>query len=125
MVSYTAHCVTGCYEYYAKVTVDKRLPGCEYGQCGILIEPGCERLVSYDVVVAEVDAQGWVKVFACPSRSTANHLAKWGRPLGMTYRLLVDLLYRRKEMNYHTGNERPITFDPHVPLENVGIRIRE
>ena len=120
MVSYTAHCVTGDYEYYSYVMVDKRLPGCEYGQCGLLLEAGCTRLVSYDVVVAEVDAEGWVKVFACPSRSTANHLAKWGRPMGMSYRLLIDLLYRRLEMNYHTGLQRPITFNPNEPLLNVG-----
>lgn len=125
MVHYTAHCVIGYYEYYSRVTVDKRLPGCEYGQCGILYEPSCERLVSYDVVVAEKDAQGWVKVYACPSRSTANHLSKWGKQWGVAYRTLIDILYRRKELNVNSGKERDITFDPSEPLLNVGERIRE
>lgn len=125
MVSYTAHCIRGYFEYYSRVAVDKRLPGCEYGQCGIILEPGCEKLVSYDVVIAEKDAQGWIKVFACPSRTSCNHLSKWGKSFEMGYRTLSDLCYRRKEYNLYTGEERDATYNPESPLENVGLRIRE
>ena len=123
MCKYTCHCVQGVYEYWSRVEVDKRLAGCESGQCGIILETGCERLVSYDVIVAEKDAQGWVKVFACPSRTTAKHLGIWGRSFNMPYRQLTDLCYRRMEYNVYSHKERSATYNPQEPLQVVGIRI--
>ena len=126
MCIYTAHCIDGgLYEYYARVEIDKRLPGCEYGQCGLILENACERLVSYDVVIAEKDALGWVKVYACPSRTSAKHLGVWGRRFNMPYRRLMDLCYRRREYNVLTGEERPATYDYDAPLCNVGIRVEK
>ena len=125
MVSYTAHCVTGYYEYWKKVTVDKRLPGCEYGQCGIILEPGCERLVSYDMIVAEKTADGWLKVYACPSRTTANHLSKWGKGFDISYRRMIDLLYRRRDLNLYTGEERDSEIPHTFPYQFIGEELRK
>lgn len=126
MASYIAHCVTGSsYEYWKRVTVDKRLPGCEYGQCGIILEPGCERLVSYDMIVAEKTGDGWIKVYACPSRTTASHLSKWGKQFDISYQRLVDLCYRRKELNLYTGDERDAETMEVWPSQFIGERIRK
>ena len=37
MKTYKAHCIYGCYESYKKVTVDKALKYCPYGQCGVKV----------------------------------------------------------------------------------------
>lgn len=125
MCKYVCHCTIGYTEYWSRVDVDKRLPGCEYGQCGLIFEPACERLVSYDVVIAEKDSQGWIKVFACPSRTSAKHLGIWGRSFNVPYRQLMDMCYRRREYNVLTGEERSATYDVDEPLCNVGTRIKK
>ena len=126
MVSYLAHCVTGSlYEYWKRVTVDKRLPGCEYGQCGVILEPSTELLVSYDMIVAEKQSDGWIRVFACPSRTTARHLSVWGKAFGLSYRRLIDMCYRRVEMNIYTGGEREIIAKEKWPDLFVGVLVKK
>ena len=126
MCTYVAHCISGgIHEYYSRVEIDKRLPGCEYGQCGLLLESACECLVSYDVIIAEHDGQGWIRVFACPSRTSAKHLAAWGKRYGLSYMRLIDLCYRRKEYNVITQEERVATYDTNLPLVNVGHKIEK
>lgn len=102
MVSYIAHCRSDYYQCNKRVFVDKRLPGMEYSQAGILYEPAAEFLVSYETIVAELTADGWVHVYCIPSRSTAKHIGKWGRLHNLDYFFLKDLYLRNREYNIYT-----------------------
>ena len=102
MVSYIAHCRSDYYQYDKRVFVDKRLPGMEYAQAGILYEPAAEFLISYETIVAEISADGWIHIYCIPSRSTAKHIGKWGKLHNVDYFFLKDLYLRNREYNIYT-----------------------
>lgn len=120
MVSYICSCGSDYYRTKKRVTVDKRLPGMEYAQVGILYEPACEFLVSYETLVAELTSDGWVTVYGLFSATTRKHLSRWGRLHGIGYYTLKRLYEKSKTMNIYTGEERDA---PSVMIRTIGQRL--
>lgn len=117
MVSYVAHTSNGIFYEDRKVFVDKRLPGMEYAQAGIILEPGAEFLVSYDTIAAEKTADGWIHIYGLFSATTRKHIGRWGKRIGVSYGLLKSLYEDNKEYNVYTGEYRDAT---NAPVRTVG-----
>ena len=121
MVSYIAHISNG---YFAKkdvrVFVDKRIPGMEYAQAGILYEPGAEFLVSYETIVSEITADRWVHVYGLFSATTRRHLARWGKLHGVPYAELKWAYENGYEINSLTGQVRKAVL---VPARTIGVAV--
>lgn len=120
MVSYIASCGNEYYRTKKRVFVDKRLPGMEHAQAGLLFEPCAEFLVSYETVVAECTSDGWIHVYAIPSRTTAKHLGKWGKQFGIGFSTLSELYGLQQELNRYTGKRRKAEY---VPARQIGQKI--
>lgn len=120
MVSYICTCGDEYYRVRKRVTVDKRLSGMEYAQAGIIYEPACEFLVSYETIVAELTADGWLTVYGLFSATTRKHLSRWGRLHGVDYGILKRLYEREKSMNIYSGEERDI---PVLMIRTIGQRL--
>jgi len=120
MVSYIAHCGDQYYRYNRRVFVDKRLPNMEYAQAGILLEPGAELLVSYETIVAEKDALGWLHVYGLFSASTRKHLGCWGKRIGVPYHVLKGLYENALDYNVYTGEFRKAL---DAPIRTIGVKV--
>lgn len=120
MVSYVCTCGDEYYRVKKRVTVDKRLSGMEYAQAGIIYEPACEFLVSYETIVAELAADGWLTVYALFSATTRKHLSRWGRLHGVDYYTLKRLYEQEKSLNIYTGEKRDI---PALMIRTIGQRL--
>ena len=120
MVSYVCTCGDEYYSVRKRVTVDKRLSGMEYAQAGIIYEPACEFLVSYETIVAELTADGWLTVYGLFSATTRKHLSKWGRFHGVYYATLKRLYEQGKSRNIYTGEEREA---PNNMIRTIGQRL--
>lgn len=120
MVSYIAHTSNGYFSKDVRVFVDKRLPGMEYAQAGILYEPAAEFLVSYETIVAEITADRWVHVYGLFSATTRKHLARWGRIHGLSYSELKWAYENGSEINVQTGRVRKA---PYVPARTIGVAV--
>lgn len=120
MVSYIASCGDEYYRVRKRVFVDKRLPDMEHAQAGLLFEPGAEFLVSYETIVAECNAEGWIHVYCIPSRTTAKHIGKWGKRFGVSFSTLSECYGLQQEINRYTGKRRKAVY---VPVRQIGQRI--
>lgn len=120
MVSYIAHTSWGVFHKDVKVYVDKRLPGMEYAQAGILLEPGAELLVSYETIVAEKRADGWVHVYGLFSASTRKHLGTWGKRFNLPYHVLKGLYEHDLEYNVNTGEFQKAE---KLPAKLIGVAV--
>ena len=120
MVSYIAHTSNGIFTEDVRVFVDKRLPGMEYAQAGILYEPGAEFLVSYETIVAEITADRWVHVYGLFSATTRKHLARWGRLHGIAYAELKFAYEKGVEINAQTGQTRKAVL---APVHTIGVAV--
>ena len=120
MVSYLAKTSHGIFERIKRVYVDKRLPGMEYAQAGILYEPGAEFLVSYETIVAELTADGWVHIYGLFSTKTRKHLGKWAKMHGLTYYDVKIMYDTSHDYNIYTKQQRPTEF---VPARTIGVAV--
>ena len=120
MVSYIAKTSHGVFEELRRVYVDKRLPGMEYAQAGILYEPAAEFLVSYETIVAELTANGWIHVYGLFSATTRKHLGRWGKMHGLSYQEIKSLYEGDKEYNIYTHQYRPAEF---VHARTIGVAV--
>ena len=120
MISYIAHCRSDYYLYDRRVFIDKRLPGMEYAQAGILYEPWGEMLVSYETIVAELTSDGWIKVYAMPSRTTGKHLAKWGRMHGVDYYTLKNCFDSGLDFNIYDKKTRKTD---NATIRTIGVAV--
>lgn len=120
MVSYIAKTSHGAFEELRRVYVDKRLPGMEYAQAGILYEPAAEFLVSYETIVAELSANGWVHVYGLFSTTTRKHLGRWAKLHGLTYSDVKKMYDTEHEYNIYTKQQRPAVF---VPARTIGVAV--
>lgn len=120
MVSYLAKTSHGVFEHIKRVWVDKRLPGMEYAQAGILYEPGSEFLVSYETIVAELTADGWVHVYGLFSTTTRKHLGRWGKMHGLSYQEIKSLYDGDIEYNIYSHQKRKAV---PVPARTIGVAV--
>jgi len=76
----------------------------KYAQAQINTYPdGSQALQSYETIVIEIDAEGWLHVNGLYSKTTIRHIGWFMRELGFTYQLAKALYLDNKEMNIHTG----------------------
>ena len=120
MVSYIAHTSNGIFAQDKRVYVDRRLPGMEYAQAGIIHEPGAELLVSYETVVAEKRADGWIHIYGLFSASTRKHLSKWGKLHNIPYNFIKDLYEKGLEYNIETGEVQKAE---KLPAQLIGVKV--
>ena len=76
----------------------------KYAQAQILVYiDGSRALQSYNTIVVEIDAEGWLKVNGLYSMTTIRHIGWFMRELGFTYQLAKQLYNDQKEFNIYTG----------------------
>ena len=120
MVSYIVKTSHGVFEELRRVYVDKRLPGMEYAQAGILYEPSAEFLVSYETIVAELTADGWVHIYGLFSPTTRKHLGRWAKMHGLTYMDVKKMYDVSQDYNIYTKQQRPAEF---IPARLIGVAV--
>lgn len=74
--------------------------------CVIENEDGYKALQSYQTIVAEVDAEGWLRINGLYSATTRKHIGWFVRELGIKYQpyqLAKQLYNDHAQMNVYTG----------------------
>lgn len=84
-----------------------RLNGHRYAQAQVNhYNDGTIALQSYNTIVVEINAEGWLKCNGLYSRTTINHIGWFMRELGLTYYNAKQSYIDDMELNIHTGEWR-------------------
>ena len=79
-----------------------------YAQCYMIHYPdGASAQISYATCVAEITADGWLRVHGLYSMTTRRHLGWFGKVIGVGYGTMRDLAGTGYEMDVTTGEVRP------------------
>ena len=85
-----------------------------------MYEPGAEFLVSYETIVAEIDAQGWVHIYGTFSRTTSKHVSKWLKLHNLAFYETMWAYNNELDINAKTGEYRPRV---NVPVRTIGVAV--
>lgn len=82
-----------------------------YAQAKIVKDENTSVLVSYQTKVAQVDKDGWLKIFGLYSHTTRKHIGAFMRELGLDYKTAKFLYENGLKLNINTGEIKDIDFN--------------